>query len=299
MSTKTPLLTFLKNDLLQAEKPQNKHILFEVGDSAETTTYFFQLLKIYLQKQWGILFTNSKMDYEANLFCTNSKAVWFSNFTSEVEEETACKSSLKDALLCSIPNITFILVKKVLTKDTALLVKHNFTIVSIEQKRFCLSDFYNVVGKLLNLETPKQKHTAILATFGTSSFSELDQLVSFVSSLSVLSINNFATFKKTYTPFFFKENCFKLTQHLLGDKSNSAKFFTLWREIKDDLPVQFWTAFLMNRTWTSLQACNKSNTSVFEKLKKLYIDLYLADLSSKQIGSYIFLETIFYTYFTR
>jgi hypothetical protein len=298
MNTKVPLLAFLQKELLHTEKPQSKHVLFELGEAAETTTYFFQLLRNCLQKQWGVVFGNSKNNCEADLFSTNAKSLWISNFALECEEEPSSKSSLKDMLAGNLPDITFVLVKKVLAKDMALLGKHNFIIVHIEQKKFCLRDFYQTASELLRLNTAKNKNSLILDTFGTSYFSELDQLVSFVSSLFVLSANNFTAFKKTYTSSFFKENCFKLTQYLLGDRSNAAKFFALWQELCADFPIQFWTSFLMNRVWANLPTSQINNTLLFEKQRQLYMDLYLADLSSKQINMNIFLEPIFYSYFT-
>jgi len=291
------LLGFLQN-LLSSAQRQPCRVLFEVEDGV--VTLFSKLLKSFLEKRWQITYAESALCQPTALFQTKTAfgGLWLKMFASEESEEGSPKQNDLPLLLNKVlPNDdVFVFVKKATTKDQNLLATHDFTFIKFD-KRFYLRHFFQIASQLLVCSFSSSKSALIIEKFGGYTFTDFDAMLCFVSLLSMVAANNLLAFQKIYASYFGKENCFKLSQHLLGERPSASKFFATWQSLRDDFPIQFWTAFFLNRTWTSILTGEHQQPKYLQKQKQLYTDLYLADLASKQVGFTVFLEPIFFSYF--
>lgn len=294
------LFDYLQDFIFKPSLTQNQLIVFEVGDQALSCSYFLEILKKYIQKKYLIHFSDSINNYSSDLFSKKSnKNLWVNLLVNDPDEESDKKNIVTDLKSIVFLGSIFVVIKKINSKDSASFLKLGFTIIEIGQKKFYFNEWQKSLFTLLSISFQKERLLKIERLSKNISFESLDDLSNFIGMLPFVSAQNLEYFFNNYLEVFNKESVFKLTNLLFAEKTGSQKqsvdFFKLWLKIKDDYPVQYWTSFLMNRTWAAIKTRVISGKQVYS-LKKLYTDLYLADLYSKQITTNIFFESIFHNF---
>lgn len=296
------LFDYLQDFLLKPKLTSNQLVIFEVGDQSASCSYFFEILKKHAEQKHQLFFSDSINNYSTDLFSQKSnKNLWLNLLTNDSDEETDKKTIITNLKTLIFSGSAFVLIKKIGTKDSAYFLKIGFTIVEIDQKKFYFNEWQKHLFTILSIPLQKERLLKIERLSKNIAFDRLDDLSNFIAMLPFVSAQNLESFFNNYLELFNKESVFKLTNLLFAEKTGLTKqstdFFKLWLKIKDDYPVQYWTSFLMNRVWaiikTRVLAGKEANS-----LKKLYTDLYLADLYSKQITTSIFFESIFNKYLT-
>lgn len=190
--------------------------------------------------------------------------------------------------ILSVRNHKVLLLDKLLEKDKKKFAQKKILFIEIPAL-FKWQDYFLPLSKLLDISV-KNNRSKI---FSDISFTDLDEIILLYKMQFFVQDSNINDFEIIFKKFFYQESFFKIT-HFLFNKPSVQDFFTFWKKIKSQYPLQFWTIFFMNKIWKIMIEKSTKNQ---KSLLNFYEQIYRVDFLSKNVSYDLLLEPIFADYF--
>ncbi len=290
------LENFLKNATSTKTPSWPKKLIFEYSE--EENSFFLEQLKTFYETSQNAKL-KTKLDSNLVLFSiTNQNNYWIKATESTSSTEFTEKFQWQNLInLATLENTIFLMVEKLPTKQSLALQEKGFIKVCLNQKSFIFKEWFIYLSIILGEKNLISKLNFYLNHFNNLAFDSLDSISHFLRQLSFVSNANIESFKELYKDLASQPSIFQFSNYLFSKNKSSEKIFLLWSKIKKNYPIQFWTSFLMNKTWNILLS-EKNSISEKNSAKTFFIRLHETDAISKEFSLEQQLETTILNFIT-
>lgn len=292
MAEETSFLKLLEQ-LTFAKKWPNFCAIELKTQSLGSCQMFLESLKTFIEETLGLL-VEPEINICKSLFQEPAQGLWITNLYNDSDEDSHSKLDLKKTINNKNLHFVTIISKTFTSKQKELLSTNNFACTTLDQSYFYLKDWLKPIAIILKQQTLIEKEALILKHFGFIEFGSLDTMCSFINHLPFVSIQNLNTFKSLYKSAFANNSVFKFINTLFAKKKDSSKILSEWADIKQSFPIQYWTSFLLNKSWTFLQSNNSQQEQ--HALKQFFTNIYKTDMLSKEVSIEQHLEAAIITF---